>query len=38
MWHTVESHLARAYTKLSVHSKFELAHRADELGLTRDSP
>ena len=34
---TVESHLARAYVKLAVHSKLELARRAAELGLARDS-
>ena len=34
---TVESHLARAYVKLGVHSKLELARRAAELGLARDS-
>ena len=34
---TVESHLGRAYVKLGVHSKLELARRAAELGLTRDS-
>jgi DNA-binding CsgD family transcriptional regulator len=34
---TVESHLARAYAKLGVHSKLELARRAAELGLTPDS-
>jgi len=33
---TVESHLARAYAKLGVHSKLELARRAAELGLARD--
>jgi DNA-binding CsgD family transcriptional regulator len=33
---TVESHLARAYVKLGVHSKLELARRAAELGLARD--
>jgi DNA-binding CsgD family transcriptional regulator len=33
----VESHLARAYVKLGVHSKLELAGRAAELGLARDS-
>ena len=31
---TVESHLARAYTKLGVHSKLELARRSSELGLS----
>jgi pimeloyl-ACP methyl ester carboxylesterase/DNA-binding CsgD family transcriptional regulator len=31
---TVESHLARAYAKLGVGSKVELARRAGELGLT----
>ena len=35
---TVESHLARAYAKLGVHSKLELARRASELGLASDSP
>ena len=35
---TVESHLARAYVKLGVHSKLELARRAAELGLEPDSP
>jgi pimeloyl-ACP methyl ester carboxylesterase/DNA-binding CsgD family transcriptional regulator len=30
---TVESHLARAYAKLGVHSKLELARRAAEFGL-----
>ena len=30
---TVETHLANAYIKLGVQSKFELARRADELGL-----
>jgi pimeloyl-ACP methyl ester carboxylesterase/DNA-binding CsgD family transcriptional regulator len=35
---TVESHLARAYAKLGVHSKLELARRASELGLAPDSP
>jgi pimeloyl-ACP methyl ester carboxylesterase/DNA-binding CsgD family transcriptional regulator len=30
---TVESHLARAYTKLGVRSKLELARRADDIGL-----
>jgi pimeloyl-ACP methyl ester carboxylesterase/DNA-binding CsgD family transcriptional regulator len=30
---TVESHLARAYAKLGVHSKLELARRSAELGL-----
>jgi len=35
---TVESHLAHAYAKLGVHSKFELARRAAELGLASDSP
>lgn len=34
---TVESHLARAYAKLGVHSRLELARRAAELGLARDS-
>ena len=31
---TVESHLARAYAKLGVHSKLELARRSGELGLS----
>ena len=35
---TVESHLARAYAKLGVHSKPELARRAAQLGLAPDSP
>ncbi|WP_338202176.1 helix-turn-helix transcriptional regulator [Candidatus Nephthysia bennettiae] len=30
---TVETHLANAYIKLGVQSKFELARRADELGI-----
>jgi DNA-binding CsgD family transcriptional regulator len=30
---TVETHLANAYIKLEVQSKFELARRADELGI-----
>ena len=30
---TVESHLARAYTKLGVNSRLELLRRADQLGL-----
>jgi pimeloyl-ACP methyl ester carboxylesterase len=33
---TVESHLARAYAKLGVRSKLELARRAAELGLAAD--
>jgi pimeloyl-ACP methyl ester carboxylesterase/DNA-binding CsgD family transcriptional regulator len=35
---TVESHLARAYAKLGVHSRVEMARRAAELGLAPDSP
>jgi pimeloyl-ACP methyl ester carboxylesterase/DNA-binding CsgD family transcriptional regulator len=35
---TVESHLARAYAKLGVHSRLEMARRAAELGLAPDSP
>jgi pimeloyl-ACP methyl ester carboxylesterase/DNA-binding CsgD family transcriptional regulator len=35
---TVESHLARAYVKLGVHSKLEVARRAAELGLEPDLP
>jgi DNA-binding CsgD family transcriptional regulator len=35
---TVESHLARAYAKLGVHSKPELARRAAQLGLAPDAP
>jgi DNA-binding CsgD family transcriptional regulator len=35
---TVESHLARAYAKLGVHSKPELARRAAQLGLAPGSP
>jgi hypothetical protein len=35
---TVEGHLARAYAKLGVHSKLELALRAAGLGLAPDSP
>jgi len=35
---TVESHLARVYTKLGVHSKGELARRATELGVAADWP
>jgi len=35
---TVESHLARAYAKLGVHSKPDLARRAAQLGLAPDSP
>jgi DNA-binding CsgD family transcriptional regulator len=35
---TVESHLARAYVKLGVHSKLELARQAAELGLEPDLP
>ena len=35
---TVESHLARAYAKLGVHSKVEMARRAAELGLAPNSP
>ena len=34
---TVEGHLARAYTKLGVRSKSELAERAGELGLATDA-
>jgi pimeloyl-ACP methyl ester carboxylesterase/DNA-binding CsgD family transcriptional regulator len=34
---TVESHLARAYAKLGVHSKLELTRRAAELGLGANS-
>ena len=34
---TVESHLARAYAKLGVHSKLELTRRAAEFGLAADS-
>jgi len=34
----VESHLARAYAKLGVHSKPELSRRAAQLGLAPDSP
>ena len=34
---TVESHLARAYTKLGVHSKPELIRRAAGLGVAPDS-
>jgi DNA-binding CsgD family transcriptional regulator len=33
---TVESHLARAYVKLGVHSKLELARRAAEFGLATE--
>jgi pimeloyl-ACP methyl ester carboxylesterase/DNA-binding CsgD family transcriptional regulator len=33
---TVESHLARAYAKLGVHSKLELVRRAAELGLAAE--
>jgi DNA-binding CsgD family transcriptional regulator len=35
---TVESHLARAYAKLGVRSKPELARRAAQLGLAHDLP
>jgi pimeloyl-ACP methyl ester carboxylesterase/DNA-binding CsgD family transcriptional regulator len=35
---TVESHLARAYAKLGVHSRLEMVRRAAELGLAPDSP
>src|SRR4051794_6713597 len=35
---TVESHLARAYAKLGVHSKSELARRAAQLGVAPGSP
>ena len=35
---TVESHLARVYVKLGVHSKPELARRAAQLGLAPGSP
>ena len=34
---TVEGHLARAYTKLGVRSKAELAERASELGLVSEA-
>jgi pimeloyl-ACP methyl ester carboxylesterase/DNA-binding CsgD family transcriptional regulator len=34
---TVESHVARAYAKLGVHSKLELTRRAAEFGLAADS-
>jgi pimeloyl-ACP methyl ester carboxylesterase/DNA-binding CsgD family transcriptional regulator len=34
---TVESHVARAYAKLGVHSKLELTRRAAEFGLATDS-